>query len=199
MPSAQAPLPDDEGGREAGGSAGDDEPVLLEDIDRILQESAGVADAHGATPVRAWRDALRRDLEALIYARSVLADDVAILRHRLATDAPSSKEVVDDLPDVLAGRSWGAGWSEPDEPGSGVDLDPGVFARADVLVAVHAEMATLDLTSPEDVRRVLADLEGQLGSLVTRQEAVETRLEEIRATIVRQYEEGIIPTQNWPG
>jgi len=199
VPSAQAPLPDDEGGREAGGSAGDDEPVLLEDIDRILQESAGVADAHGATPVRAWRDALRRDLEALIYARSVLADDVAILRHRLATDAPSSKEVVDDLPDVLAGRSWGAGWSEPDEPGSGVDLDPGVFARADVLVAVHAEMATLDLTSPEDVRRVLADLEGQLGSLVTRQEAVETRLEEIRATIVRQYEEGIIPTQNWPG
>ena len=199
MPSAQAPLPDDEGGREAGGSPGNDEPVLLEDIDRILQESAGVADAHGATPVRAWRDALRRDLEALIYARSVLADDVAILRHRLATDAPSSKEVVDDLPDVLAGRSWGAGWSEPDEPGSGVDLDPGVFARADVLVAVHAEMATLDLTSPEDVRRVLADLEGQLGSLVTRQEAVETRLEEIRATIVRQYEEGIIPTQNWPG
>jgi hypothetical protein len=199
VPSAQAPLPDDEGGREAGGSPGDDEPVLLEDIDRILQESAGVADAHGATPVRAWRDALRRDLEALIYARSVLADDVAILRHRLATDAPSSKEVVDDLPDVLAGRSWGEGWSAPDEPGSGVDLDPGVFARADVLVAVHAEMATLDLTSPEDVRRVLADLEGQLGSLVTRQEAVETRLEEIRATIVRQYEEGIIPTQTWPG
>ena len=199
MPSAQAPVPDDDAGRAARGGPDDEQPILLDDVDRVLQESAGAADAHGASPVRAWRDTLRRSLEALIYARSVLADDVAILRHRLATDVPSGKEVVDDLPDVLAGRSWGEGWSAPQSPASGADLDPGVFARADALVAVHSEMAAVDLTSPEDVRRVLALLEAQLGALVSREEAVQARLEEIRAAILRQYEEGVIPSQNWPG
>ncbi len=60
-------------------------------------------------------------------------------------------------------------------------------------------MARVDLSSAEDARRVLSVLEEQVAALTLRQEAVETRLEEIRAAIVRQYEEGVIPSSSWPG
>jgi hypothetical protein len=200
VPSGQAHLPDDAAGhREAGEVPDEERPLDLEDVDAALRESAGVADASGATPIRAWRQGLTRILETLVYARGVLTDDMGILRHRLATDAPSSKEMVDDLPGALAARSWGEGWSAPDTPSNGAELDTGVFARSDALLAVHAEMASVDLTSAEDARRVLGALEEQVAALTLRQEAVETRLEEIRAAIVRQYEEGVIPSSNWPG
>jgi hypothetical protein len=200
VPSAHASLPEDDGGHHGGAeSLDDDRPVHLDEIDRTLRESADVARADRAAPIRAWRDSLRRFLEVLIYARSVLSDDVGILRHRLATDAPSSKEILDDLPAVLAARSWGEGWSGPDEPPDAAALDLDVFPRADVLLAVHAEMASIDLTSSQDARRVLALLEEQVAALVTRQHAVEARLQEIRTVIVRQYQEGVIPTEGSEG
>ncbi len=115
MPSAQGHLPDDEAGHGEAGAASDEErPILLEEIDAALHESAAVADAHAAASIRDWRDSLTRVLETLTYARGVLADDVSILRHRLATATPSSKEMVDDLPGVLTARSWGEGSSAPD-------------------------------------------------------------------------------------
>jgi hypothetical protein len=200
VPSAHAQLPEGEG--EAGGSEGapePDRPILLAEIDRALDESAGVTASSGAVAVRAWRDELTGALEALQYARGVLADDVAILRHRLASGAPSNKEVVDDLPGVLAARSTGQGSSAPEHLDSGTELDPGVFARSEALVAAHTEMAGVDLTSPEDVRRALGHLEDQVAALVTREGAVEARLGEIRAAIIRQYEEGAIPEPNWLG
>lgn len=202
MPSAHAQLPDGDDGDGDGESEGSPEserPILVADIDRVLDESAGVATAEGPVSVRAWRDELTRALESLRYARGVLADDVGILRHRLATGAPSTKEVVDDLPEVLAARSRGEESSAPDHLDPGAELDPGVFARAERLLAAHSEMANVDLTSPEDVRRVIGQLEEQVAVLVAREVAVEARLGEIRAAIIRQYEQGAIPTQNWPG
>jgi hypothetical protein len=197
VPSGQARLPDDGAGhREAGEVPDEERPLELEDVDAALRESAGVAAASGAAPIRAWREDLIGILETLVYARGVLTDDMGILRHRLATDAPSSKEVVDDLPGTLAARSWGEGWSAPDDPSNGAALDTGVFARSDALLAAHAEMASVDLTSAEDARRVLGALEEQVAALTLRQHAVEARLQEIRAAIVRQYEKGIIPSSS---
>ncbi len=73
------------------------------------------------------------------------------------------------------------------------------MARSEQLVAPHGEMAGVDLTSPADVRRVLGTLEDQVAELVSREAAVEARLGDIRAAIIRHYEEGAIPSPNWPG
>ena len=93
----------------------------------------------------------------------------------------------------------GSGVVRSRDTDSGAELDPGVFVRSEVLVAPHGEMADVDLTSPQDVRRVLGHLEDQVAALVSREAAIEARLGEIRAAIIRHYEEGSIPTPNWPG
>ncbi len=175
----------------------DESPILLADIDRVLEVSARIEHAHATAPIRAWRDDLTVALESLAYARSVLAADVGILRHCLTS--PDQQAVVDDLPAVMSARSWGDGWSEPneDEGHAGVDCD--VFARSDRLMSTHQEMATADLSSHAEVTRVLADLEAQLTDLAQRQEAVENRLQQIRAAIVRQYKDGEVPVRDWLG
>ncbi len=166
MPSAQAHSPgDDADRREAGDTEGMDHPILLAEVDDALRDSADVARRRSLERSVAWGDSLFVILETLTYACSVLADDVRILRHRLATDAPSSKEVVDDLPRALTTSSWGTDRSAPDDRSDRAELDPAVFARSDTLLAVHAEMASVDLSSAGDVRRVLAVLEEQLAAL----------------------------------
>jgi hypothetical protein len=200
VPSAQAHLPDDDADRREAGESGDQEhAILLEEIDDALRESAAVGDTHGAGAIATWRDSLTRILETLTYAGSVLADDVAILRHRLATDAPSSKEMVDDLPRALATSSSGQDSSAPEDRSDGAELDPAVFARSDALLAVHAEMASVDLTSAGDVRRVLAILEEQRAALTTRHVAVAARLEEIGGATRREGGGQAATSSNGPG
>ena len=200
MPSAQAHSPgDDADRREAGDAEGMDHPILLAEVDDALRDSADVAGAKEPGAIRSWGDSLFVILETLTYACSVLADDVRILRHRLATDAPSSKEVVDDLPRALTTSSWGTDRSAPDDRSDRAELDPAVFARSDTLLAVHAEMASVDLSSAGDVRRVLAVLEEQLAALTTRHVAVEARLEEIGVAALRENGHGAIPSSNRPG
>ncbi len=80
-----------------------------------------------------------------------------------------------------------------------LELDLGVFVRSDRLVAGHEEMALVDLSSSEDVELLLGELERELAQLTERQHAVELRLQQIRAAIVRQYQEGVAPTRGWPG
>jgi hypothetical protein len=176
----------------------DESPIFLADIDQVLEESAHVESARASDPIRAWRDDLTLALDSLAYARGVLAADVGILRHCLA--APHQQAVVDDLPTLMKTRAWGAGWSAPDE----VDPDPArvdeeIFVRSDGLMSAHQEMAHADLSSREEVTRVLAELETQLNDLALRQEAVEVRLQEIRAAIVRQYKDGQVPARDWLG
>ena len=60
-------------------------------------------------------------------------------------------------------------------------------------------MAHTDLSSPEEVERALRELEAQLAELTERQNAVEVRLQQIRASIVRQYQEGAVRTRDWLG
>jgi hypothetical protein len=202
MSSAHAPVPghDETDLSDEFGGWADESPILLTDIDQVLEESAHVERARASDPIRAWRDDLKVALDSLAYARGVLAADVGILRHCLA--APHPQAVVDDLPSAMTTRSWGDGWSapaegEPDPTRTRVDGE--IFMRADGLMAAHQEMAHADLSSREEVTRVLGELEAQLNDLAQRQEAVEIRLQEIRAAIVHQYKDGRVPARDWLG
>ena len=202
MPSAHAHLhEDDEIGPED--LSTDERPILLADIDRVLGESAVLERTRGASPVRVWRDELTLALESLAYARSILAADVAILRHCLADRRPDLRAVVDDLPAIMTAPRWGAGRPEPSEADGEADedleFDLAVFLRSDRLVAAHERMARTDLSSPEDVADALRELETELAELAARQEAVEVRLQQIRVAIIRQYQEGELRTRDWLG
>jgi hypothetical protein len=78
-------------------------------------------------------------------------------------------------------------------------VDWEIFARSDALMSTHEEMARVDLSSPDEVARVIGDMEAQLADLTLRQEAVGGRLREIRAAIVRQYRDGAVTTEDWLG
>ena len=202
MPSAHAHLhEDDEIGPE--GLSTDERPILLADIDRVLGESAVLERTRGASPVRVWRDELTLALESLAYARSILAADVAILRHCLADRRPDLRAVVDDLPTIMTSPRWGAAPSEPGEAGGevdeGPDFDLAVFLRSDRLVAAHERMARTDVSSPEEVADALRELETALAELTARERAVEVRLQQIRVAIIRQYQEGEVRTRDWLG
>jgi hypothetical protein len=175
-----------------------DRPILLVDIDRLLEGSADVEHLdHEA--LRTWRADLTLVLESLIYARDILAADVAILRHASAADVPDGQSVVDDLPDVLlnpdpqGGRS-----SEPGDEQGDAELSEDLFRRTDQLLSAHQEMAVVDLSSPFDVAGSLAVIDEQLTALTERQEAVGARLQQIRAAIIRRYEEGEASARDQP-
>ena len=60
-------------------------------------------------------------------------------------------------------------------------------------------MAYTDLRSRTDVKRVLRSVLEQLANLALRREAVEVRLQQIRAAIVQQYRDGEVSTRDWLG
>jgi hypothetical protein len=173
------------------------EPVRLEDVDRLLRDSADLALAPTDDPasIRARRGDLTVVLAVLGYAREILSGDIALLHHCLTTmeTAPRAAAVpvdlVRDLPRLLA--------DPPDpDPATGpapLARSPGddelaqVVARADLLVSAHRHMAGTDLASPAAVGRTLGLLEAQLTTVAERQGAVTARLQEIRALVVRHY------------
>jgi hypothetical protein len=198
VPSPHAHVPDDAGERASRESPYRAAPVGLDDIDHLLEESA-IGRGADAPPVRAWRDDLALVLDALRYTRAILAADVAILRHALATGTATPESVVEALPTVLGAPSTGDAWSESLGMDPDADLDPDLFTRADDLVSVHEEMAGLDLSDAGEVARVLDLIEDTLVAVAAYQAAVELRLAQIRAVILRQYAEGVIPSKDRPG
>ncbi len=200
MPSAHAHAYDDDE-FSPGDLSAEERPILLADIDRSLGESAVLERTRGASPIRVWREELMLALESLAYARAVLAADVAILRHSLAAGGADQQAILDDLPSVMAAHTGDDEWSDSPEahdPGR-LELDLGVFVRSDRLVAGHEQMALVDFSSSEDVELLLGELEMELAELTERQDAVELRLQQIRAAIVREYQEGLAPTRGWAG
>jgi hypothetical protein len=184
------------------------DPIQLTDIDRVLEDSAAVAEANQAAPVRVWRDELTVALESLSYAQSVLAGDVGILRHCLASEAVDAQAVVDNLPRLVSGtgEATAEAWSPPADGDLEMDVDADVddvdwtvCIRSDALMTAHQEMARADLSSSEDVTRVLRDLEAQLSELARRQDAVEGRLHQVRRAITGQYGTGSVSTRDWLG
>ncbi len=176
-------------------------PLRLPDIDRMLTDSARIEQAGPAAPIRAWRDELTRALESLNYAEAVLGGDVGIQLHSLANRESDTQSLVQDLPRAMATRPWGDGWSAP----SGTDLaspiqeDWDLFTRSDLLMSAHQQMAYTDLRSRTDVKRVLRSVLEQLANLALRREAVEVRLQQIRAAIVQQYRDGEVSARDWLG
>lgn len=186
------------------------DPIQLTDIDRVLEDSALLADADQAAAVRVWRQELTVALESLSYARSVLASDVGILRYCLEHESVDPKDLVDELPRLVAGpQTRGQGSSprtdtlEADDLSDTDDLsdadDWTVYIRSDQLMTAHQELAQADLSSAEDVSRVLRDLEEQLSDLARRQDAVEGRLRQVRQAIIGQYERGTVTARDWLG
>jgi hypothetical protein len=176
------------------------DPIQLTDIDRVLEDSAAVADANQVASVRVWRDELTVALESLSYAQSVLASDVGILRHCLASESVDAQAVVDQLPRLVTKDATDEVWSRPAGADAEVDdLDWTVCIRSDPLMTAHQEMARADLSSSEDVARVLRDLEAQLSELARRQDAVEGRLLEVRRAILGQYGTGSVSARDWLG
>jgi hypothetical protein len=164
-----------------------------------LRESAGVAEAGPKSPVRAWREELAVALESLTYARAVLSADFGILRHRQSGGPEAGGPVVEELSQAMSSRPWGKGWSAPSRSGNPTRVDRHIFARSDGLMSTHSEMSRVDLSSPDEVARVIGDMEAQLAELTLRQEAVGGRLREIRAAIVRRYRDGAVTAEDWLG
>jgi hypothetical protein len=188
VPAASAHTYRDEPGQavEAGQLSLHMEPIDLVDIGRVLGESAK-AERLGDIPVRAWRDDLTVIRDSLSYARAVLAADVAILTEAGPAGTTETQRVVDDLPGVLATVEPDPQWPDQDVADPDPDIDEGLFVRTDHLLAIHREMARVDLTSPAARARVLELVEEQLAMLTERQAAVEARLQQIRAVIFRRY------------
>ena len=199
MPSADAPAP---GGPHAWGLSLPDRPILLVDIDRLLETSADVELLGRSGPIRIWRDALTVVLELLTYARTILDADVAILRGLPAAAGRGGAGLVDVLPRILA-RESDDDWSEPDRGADGrgaedMEIDANFFTWSEELTSAHQAMARIDLSSPADVARTLAAVEKQLTALTERQEAVEARLQRIRRALVREYQEEAAPARDRP-
>ena len=180
----------------SGGLAAGHGPLLPADVDELLTRSGG---ALGESPgdLRALRDDLDLALAALGVAGEILSADVALLRRCLARSGTSSATgdhdgalgLIEELPDVLAARPWGRGWSAPPHPRPGEDgaEDPEILTRSTPLWSSHHAMAGVDLTSEADLSAVLARIEEQLVGLSTRRSAVEERLAAVRGAIVREW------------
>jgi hypothetical protein len=181
-------------------------PLTLVDIARVLGGSAGVGRSGDGIAIRAWRDDLTLLDEALTYARSVLAADLAVLSHP-PLGAGDAQALVDQLPGVLVGNPAGdrateAGADELEALDFDLDLDldlnfaESLFMRTDHLLAPHHQMATVDLSVPAARARVRALVEEQIAILTERQAAVQARLQQIRAVIIRQYRDSLAPRED---
>ncbi len=173
-------------------------PIFLADVDQVLEESKCAGHAC-ATAVRSWREDLTLARECLAYARSVLTSDVGILRHCLADSGSGPETILADLPAAMASGESGDGGSDGGASELSSTMLHQVFARSDALMSAHDEMARTDLTSPEEVRRLLEAIHDQINGLEQRQVAVAARLQQLRAAIIRLYHEGSLPTPDRRG
>jgi hypothetical protein len=165
-------------------------PIDLVDIGRALGGSAHVQ-RMGDVSIRAWRDDLTLIRDSLRYARTVLAADLAILTQSTSPESSPWQGVIDELPGVLATSSGLDEWPDPYDDGGDPEIDVDLFLRTDHLLAVHREMARVDLSSAVATSGVRALIEDQLALLTERQAAVEARLQQIRAIIIRRYRESV--------
>jgi hypothetical protein len=177
-----------------------DRPIDLIDIARALGESSNI-ERLGDAAIRAWRDDLTLILESLSYAGTILAADVAILSQPRSEATTPGREPVDDVPGRPSSRPSEDEWSAEDLEGLEdleVAFDEGLFARTDQLLRVHQEMARVDLSSAAATAGALALVEQQLAILTERHAAVDARLQQIRAVIIRRYRQAAAPARDRP-
>jgi hypothetical protein len=196
VPSVEARAQDDDDDRDD--VAAGDRPIDLVDIARALGESANLERLGQRAPIRAWRDHLTLIRDSLSYAIDVLTADVAVLSR------PSSEqtaEVLNAVPEPQGERASGPGegpWPPLDLEDFDVVIDEGLFARTDQLLTAHREMALVDLSSASATADVLALVQEHLAILTERHAAVDARLQQIRAVIIRHYRQAATPIRDVP-
>ena len=191
---------DDADGDGAAGLSLRDRPIDLIDIARALGESSNIERLGGAA-IRAWRDDLTLIQESLSYARTILAADVAILSHSSSEGRTAGRDVLEELPGRLSSSPSEDQWSADDLEDLEdleVAFDEGLFARSDQLLSPHREMARVDLSSTAATAGALALVEAQLAILTERHAAVDARLQQIRAVIIRRYRQAAAPARDRP-
>ena len=183
IPGQQTASNDEGDGTAVGTAVATARPLRLPDIDRMLEKTAGIEHAGPADPVLAWRDELTQALESLNRAEAVLAADVEILSLSLTSRAPESKsdaggDGTSARSEAEVAASMQAEWGERD-----------LATRLSPLTSAHQQMAHTNLRSKAETKRVLRSILEQLGNLAVRREAVEIRLAQAEASIVRQHRE----------
>jgi hypothetical protein len=174
-----------------------DRPIDLIDIARALGESSNIERLGGAA-IRAWRDDLTVIRESLSYARTILAADAAILSQSRSEGTTGRRDAVDQHPGGLPSSPGEDQWSVRDLEDLEVAFDEGLFARTDQLLWAHQEMARVDLSSAAATAGALELVEEQLAILTERHAAVDARLQQIRAVIIRRYRQAAAPARDRP-
>jgi hypothetical protein len=196
VPPAQAHA-EDEGDAGADVAPGD-RPIDLVDIAMALGESANLQRLGQRAPIRAWRDHLTLLRDSLSYAVDVLTADVAVLS-RPGSDPPAEPfDVVAEAPGGRADEPGEGEWPRLDLEDFDVVIDEGLFARTDQLLTAHREMARVDLSSASATADVLVLVQEHLAILTERHAAVDARLQQIRAVIIRHYRQGATPLRDLP-
>lgn len=184
-----------------------DRPIDLIDIARILGQSATI-ERLGGTAVRACRDDLTLIRDSLSYATGILAADVATLSDVGTQRATAGPDTAVEVPNELFSSPGEDQWPSESlgdlddlddlDIDIDIDIDEGLFARTDHLLAAHREMARVNLSSPAATTRARVLVEEQLAILTERQAAVEARLQQIRAVIIRRYRLAAAPARDRP-
>jgi hypothetical protein len=179
-----------------------DRPIDLIDIARVLGQSATI-ERLGGTAVRACRDDLTLIRDSLSYATGILAADVATLSDVGTQPATAGPDTAVEVPAALFSGPGEDQWPSGSLGDLGdldidIDIDEGLFARTDHLLAAHREMARVNLSSAAATTRARVLVEEQLAILTERQAAVEARLQQIRAVIIRRYRLAVAPARDRP-
>jgi hypothetical protein len=172
--------------------------LTLTDVDHLLDSTTALDSSTPAARLRGGRDDLVHLAVLLSYARHVLSVDIGALEAIAETSTGDLQALVDDMPRVLEAASIGGGWSlSPDAPATTASAREAVEGAADGLMPAHAELARLDLRSPEAVRETLGELQIQVAMVSERRELVERRVREIQALLAGQYKRGEADPEDW--
>jgi hypothetical protein len=172
--------------------------LTLGDIDQMLATASVLDSSTPAARLRGGRDDLVHVAVLLSYARHVLSVDIGALQ--ALSDDPDGdfQKLIDNMPRVLEEASIGGGWSlSPDASATSASARQAVEGAADGLMSVHADVARIDLRSPEAVRATLRELEEQRAMVAECREHVEARVREIQAILAEQYKSGVADPDDW--
>jgi hypothetical protein len=148
-------------------------------------------DAAPAALLRQRRCALTPAWSGVSFAAEVLALDLEVLERQPRSDGDHLHAIIDDLPDLMAGRGDDA-WVLP------MDI-PDLFTAADAdgLLDLHREMAGSDLDDPDVARSLLVRMTVRRRALIARKIRLEEEIHRIQEVLLRQYASGRAAADDW--
>ncbi len=145
------------------------------------------------TLLRQRRRSLTPVWSCVSFAVDVLTLDLAVLHRQTRSGGDRLHAIVDDLPDLIAGRWDVDGWALPiDTPDLfAADADP------DGLLDLHREMATGDIDDPHVAHALSVRMNGQRSALIERKNRLEKEINRIQEILLRQYASAAASTEDW--